>query len=120
VRTLLPWQLVRVDGPSMTPTLRPGDVLLVRHGATVRPGSVVLATFRSRPALAVVKRAVRPDGTGWWLSSDNSRAGSDSRDLGVADVHAVASWVFRKSGDGPLGRLRTVVPRRPAGDPGGL
>ena len=87
---LLPWQLVRVDGQSMTPTLRPGDRLLVRHGATVVEGSVVLARFRKRPELLVVKRAERAAGSGWLVASDNRAAGTDSRELGIADVMARA------------------------------
>ncbi|MFL6151563.1 MAG: S24 family peptidase, partial [Ornithinibacter sp.] len=57
------WQLplfaVLVQGPSMAPTLRSGDALLVRRSGRVRHGAVVVARFRSRPGLLVVKRAVR-------------------------------------------------------------
>ncbi len=35
-------QSVLVQGPSMLPTLRPGDCLLVHGGARVRPGDVVV------------------------------------------------------------------------------
>jgi phage repressor protein C with HTH and peptisase S24 domain len=87
-RSLLPWGRVEVSGPSMSPTLRHGDVLLVRHGARVRPGDVVLARFRTLPDRLVLKRVVRPDGDGWWLASDNPFAGGDSDTHGVADVLA--------------------------------
>ena len=43
------WQLVLVQGPSMVPTLRSGDALLVRLGAKVRSGDIVVARFRTRP-----------------------------------------------------------------------
>jgi signal peptidase I len=79
---------VVVSGPSMVPTLRPGDVLLVRHRAAVRPGDVVLARYRALPDRLVVKRAVRPEDGGWWLASDNAFAGGDSTTHGVADVLA--------------------------------
>ena len=82
-----------VSGPSMVPTLRHGDVLLVRHGAPVRPGDVVLARYRALPDRLVVKRAVRAQDDGWWLASDNSFAGGDSEAHGVADV--VASVTLR-------------------------
>jgi nickel-type superoxide dismutase maturation protease len=77
---------VLVQGPSMVPTLRHGDALLVRRGARIRPGDVVVARFRSRPELLVVKRAVRAQDGGWWLRGDNSLVTDDSRAYGVADV----------------------------------
>jgi signal peptidase I len=85
---LFPWQRVHVSGASMSPTLRPGDVVIVRHGARVRSGDVVLARFRTGPDHFVVKRAVRAQDGGWWLESDNSFAGGGSDRHGVADVLA--------------------------------
>jgi phage repressor protein C with HTH and peptisase S24 domain len=85
---VLPWQIVRVAGPSMVPTLYDGDVVVVRHGAPIRPGDVVLARFRSLPDRFVVKRVERSDGDGWALRSDNDAAAGDSRSHGVADVLA--------------------------------
>src|SRR4051795_7832886 len=87
-RALLPWQRVRVSGPSMVPALRHGDVVIVRHGAMIRPGDVVIASFRSLPGRLVIKRAVRPLDGGWWLASDNSVVAGDSEEHGVADVSA--------------------------------
>ncbi len=70
----------------MVPTLRDGDALLVRRGGRVRPGDVVVATFRSRPDLLVVKRAVRERAGGWEVRGDNDLVADDSRAYGVADV----------------------------------
>ncbi|HEY0165468.1 MAG TPA: S24 family peptidase [Jatrophihabitans sp.] len=113
MRALLPWQRVRVEGSSMTPTLLPGDWLLVRHGARVRPGALVLATFRSRADLVVLKRAVAEQDGGWLLTSDNARQGSDSRQYGVADVQAVGVRVWRLTGPLTPGgsRWRSAVRR---------
>lgn len=97
------WQRVRVSGPSMSPTLRDGDVAFARHGRPVRRGDVVLARFRSMPGRPVLKRAARPVGTGWWLTSDNRAAGGDSESHGVADVLAVVVLRWRPG---------TVLPRR--------
>ena len=84
------WQMplfaVLVNGPSMVPTLHSGDALLVRRGGPVRPGNVVVARFRTRPDLLVVKRAVREQGGGWWIEGDNRLVEDDSRRYGVADV----------------------------------
>jgi phage repressor protein C with HTH and peptisase S24 domain len=87
-QVLIPWQWVRVSGPSMVPTLRHGDVVIVRHGAAIREGDVVIATFRSMPGRLVVKRAVCAMEGGWWLSSDNLAVAGDSEVYGVADVQA--------------------------------
>jgi nickel-type superoxide dismutase maturation protease len=77
---------VLVQGPSMAPTLRSGDALLVRRGGRIRAGDVVVARFRSRPELLVVKRAVRAQDGGWWVQGDNDFVADDSRAYGVADV----------------------------------
>jgi phage repressor protein C with HTH and peptisase S24 domain len=100
---LLPWQVVRVAGPSMVPALRDGDRVVVRHGARVRPGDVVLARFASLPDRLVVKRAVRRVDGGWWLVSDNGSAGGDSSAYGPGEALARAVVVL------PAGRW---LPRR--------
>ena len=78
---------VLVRGPSMVPALRDGDCLLVLYGAAVRTGDVVVARYRSRPGLLVVKRAVAAQDGGWLLASDNPFAEGPG---GVADVEARA------------------------------
>jgi nickel-type superoxide dismutase maturation protease len=86
--------MVLVRGPSMAPTLRDGDALLVRRGGRpVRPGDIVVARFPTRPDLLVVKRAVRPHQGGWWVHSDNSFTSDDSRSYGTALI--VGRVVFR-------------------------
>ena len=73
----------------MLPTLREGDLLLVRHGVRARAGDLVVARFAD--GTLAVKRAgerrrTRTGGDGWWLVSDNPDEGVDSRHRGpVAD-----------------------------------
>ena len=86
MRWQLPLFAVLVSGPSMAPALRSGDALVVRRGGRVRAGDVVVARFRSRPELLVVKRAVRQLDGGWWVQGDNELVEDDSRAYGVADV----------------------------------
>ena len=100
---LFPWQVVRVAGPSMVPVLRDGDTVLVRHGAHIDPGAVVLARYRSMPSRLVLKRAVREQDGGWWLASDNAAAGGDSSVHGPADVDARVVLRIRR------GRIRRVA-----------
>lgn len=77
---------VAVSGPSMVPTLRDGDALVAYPVRRVRPGDVVIARFRSRPDLLVVKRAIRPYRDGWWIEGDNPLVTDDSRKYGEAVV----------------------------------
>jgi phage repressor protein C with HTH and peptisase S24 domain len=106
---LLPWQRVRVSGPSMVPTLRDGDTVLVRHGAAIRAGDLVLARFRTLPDRAVLKRAHHRFDGGWWLTSDNDYAGGDSEVHGVADVEARVVLVLHRAG---AAGARALLPRR--------
>jgi len=77
---------VGVSGQSMVPTLVDGDALVAYPVRRVRPGDVVIARFRSRPDLLVVKRAIRPYGDGWWIEGDNPLVADDSRKYGEAVV----------------------------------
>ena len=92
------WQLplfaVLVQGPSMAPTLRSGDALVVRRARRARPGAIVVARFRSRPDLLVVKRAVREQDGGWWIEGDNEFVTDDSRAYGVADVIGLVAFRY--------------------------
>ena len=80
----------------MHPTLRAGDRLLVRYGATVRPGALVVARFPDG-TLAVKRaegrRTTRTGQPAWWLVSDDPGVGVDSRHRGPVpeqDVVALA------------------------------
>ena len=83
------WVAARVTGPSMSPTVRHGDRLLVRRlrpGAPVAPGTVVLARFPARPDLLVVKRVHHAVEGGHWVLGDNPLVTDDSRAFGTAVV----------------------------------
>lgn len=102
-----PVQTVLVEGPSMAPTLLPGDCLLVRRTARVRPGDIVVARFPARPGLLVVKRAVRRHECGWWVQGDNPLVRDDSRRYGAAEV--LGRVVLRWWPPGSVGRLARLV-----------
>jgi len=85
-----PWRLAVVRGPSMSPTLCDGDVLLVRLRARPRPGAVVVVQWAQRPDQLSVKRAIGRHADGWWVLGDNPAASTDSRHLGPATSLAVA------------------------------
>ena len=81
-----PWFTALVRGPSMVPALRHDDRILVYRVWRARPGDIVVARFRSRPDLLVVKRVTRTEGDGYWLAGDNPFGSDDSATYGVADV----------------------------------
>ena len=76
----------------MSPTLRDGDVVVVRFGARVEAGDVVLVRWAQREGQLSVKRAARPAPGGWWVVGDNPFGSTDSRTLGPAEVLAVVRW----------------------------
>jgi phage repressor protein C with HTH and peptisase S24 domain len=106
-----PLSAVLVEGPSMLPALRPGDCLLVRPGARVRAGDLVVASFPTRPGLLVVKRAVRPVAAPllWWVEGDNPVVADDSRRYGPAEV--LARVVLRYWPPSGWGRARPATQR---------
>jgi hypothetical protein len=83
----------------MRPTLAPGDRLLVRYGARVRPGRIVLARFAdgTLSVKRVTGRRTTSAGVpGWWLTSDNPDAGIDSRHRGPVPEHDVLAVVVAR------------------------
>ena len=86
------WRRVLVRGPSMSPALTDGDVVLVSFRAAPVPGDVVLVRWPARPEQLSVKRAVRPVGGGWEVRGDNPFGSTDSRHLGPASVLGVVRW----------------------------
>jgi phage repressor protein C with HTH and peptisase S24 domain len=97
----------------MLPTLREGDLMLVRYGARVRPGDLVVARFAD--GTLTVKRAIEQRRTasgvtGWWLLSDNPDEGVDSRHRGPVAKDAVLAVVRLRVWPSPrMGR--TLSPR---------
>jgi phage repressor protein C with HTH and peptisase S24 domain len=83
------WRRVAVRGPSMSPTVRDGDVVLVRFGAAPTVRDVVLVRWSARPGQLSIKRVERPDGAGWWVLGDNPDGSTDSRHLGPAEIVGV-------------------------------
>ena len=102
------WQVRVVRGRSMQPTLRDGDRLLVRLGATPRTGDLVVVRLPGdRPE--AVKRAVHREDGGWWVERDNPAEGVDSWLVGAIPDADVRGVVRARLWPRPGG----VRPRRP-------
>ncbi|NSC23838.1 nickel-type superoxide dismutase maturation protease [Streptomyces albus subsp. chlorinus] len=83
--------LAEVYNPSMQPTLRPGDQLVVVYGAAVHPGDVVVLRHPFQHDLLIVKRAVERRSGGWWVCGDNPLVRNDSREFGVVPDELVVA-----------------------------
>jgi len=97
----------------MLPTLRAGDLLLVRYAGSVRPGALVLARFADGTLAvkrAAERRETRTGGPAWWLLSDNPARGVDSRHRGPVADEAVRGVVVARIWPRPrrLTRVGTV------------
>ena len=93
-RCLSTWGFAVVRGRSMQPTLHDGDLLLVRHGATPRAGTLVVV--RLPDGVLAVKRAIMRRDGGWWVERDNPAEGVDSWSVGaIPDQDVVARVLVR-------------------------
>jgi nickel-type superoxide dismutase maturation protease len=92
------WFPVRVEGPSMLPTLKPGDLLAVRPLRADEPRAGQLVVVR-RGEIEIVKRVSDTvDGYALgadeiWLTGDNPDASTDSRTAGPAARNDVVGVV---------------------------
>jgi nickel-type superoxide dismutase maturation protease len=101
---------VEVTGPSMLPTLRPGDRLLVleRCGPWRRPRPGDLVTFVDpRPGgRELVKRFARMTADNAELAGDNPDASTDSRVFGALPPTTLTGRaVYRYAPSSRVGRL---------------
>jgi nickel-type superoxide dismutase maturation protease len=99
--------LAEVYNPSMLPALRPGDHLVVKYGAPVGPGDVVVVRHPLQHNLLIVKRIAERRPTGWWVVGDNPDVRNDSREFGaVPDELVIArAWMRLRP---PRGLQRSV------------
>ena len=81
-----------VRGRSMTPTLLEGDRLLVRYGATPRPGRIAVVRFAD--GVVAVKRLDHQATDGWWVVRDNAFEGRDSWSGGAIAEDGVLAIVL--------------------------
>ena len=104
------WPLwrVAVAERSMEPALRPGDWLLIWRGTRpgrpprIRPGQVVVACHPLQRDLLLVKRAASREPGGWYLSSDNPRAGAvDSARFGLVRPDLIKGTLLLRYHRGP-------------------
>ena len=85
-----------VSGPSMLPTLRPGDRLLVARSRRLRPGDIVVVRDPRSLSNLVCKRVVAADPRHIVVRGDNAEASTDSRAFGPVPTEWVIGRVLRR------------------------
>ena len=119
---------VKVDGPSMAPTLTAGDRLVVLPGV-VTAGALVVARDPREPTRLLVKRATKVDRDGLVLRGDNPAASRYTEARMTAAAEALLEGLNEnavgqprlpplRSGPPAPGGRPTRVPLRPRGDRG--
>jgi nickel-type superoxide dismutase maturation protease len=100
------FERVEVSGPSMAPTLQPGDRLLLRRTRSVRPGDIVAASDPREPDRPVLKRVAEVSQEGVFLLGDNPEHSTDSRQFGPVPATSVrGKAVYRYAPSGRAGKL---------------
>jgi signal peptidase I len=94
---------IAVEGPSMAPTLRPGDFLIAFAGSPVAVGSLVVVEHPRRPGYEMVKRVLGEPGGRighqllgeelYWVTGDNRGESTDSRSFGPVGSRAIKGVV---------------------------
>ncbi|MGW7050731.1 nickel-type superoxide dismutase maturation protease [Streptomyces sp. NPDC054887] len=102
--------VAEVTGPSMVPTLRHRDQLLVHYGGRLRVGDVAVLRHPLQQDLLIVKRLVDRRDAGWWVLGDNPDAEVvDSRAFGVVPADMVLGRVRARYRPIRAGRQRSAV-----------
>jgi nickel-type superoxide dismutase maturation protease len=76
-------RLVKVEGDSMLPTLRSGDIVLVDPKAVATAGDIVVANHPFKKSVKLIKRVESVETNGRMvLTGDNPEGSTDSRTYG--------------------------------------
>lgn len=77
--------VAKVEGSSMMPQLKAGDLIFLLKTQKLKVGQIVIAKRPDRQNLLVIKRVKAITKNGYWLEGDNSLESDDSRIFGEVD-----------------------------------
>jgi signal peptidase I len=114
---------VAVEGESMSPTLRPGDLLMATRSGRIDRGALLVVEHPDRPGYEMVKRLAGVPGDSvagrwlgpdeFWMLGDNPPASTDSRSLGTFDRSAIRGVIlFRYWPPDRMGPVASSSPTR--------
>ena len=84
-------QRFEISGMSMSPTLQPGDRVLVRTGGKICAGDCIVFV---KAGLKMIKRAVQKIGTRWHVRGDNLNESTDSLEYGEIEERSIVGRVI--------------------------
>jgi nickel-type superoxide dismutase maturation protease len=77
-------EIYRIEGDSMHPSLKEGDLVLINPHATLDVGDIVVARHPFKRNVNIIKRLAKIlDGERYILLSDNAEDSADSRQFGA-------------------------------------
>ena len=82
-----------VEGESMVPTLKNGDIVLVDPQANFSIGDVVLAKHPYKSSVMILKRIADKDNRTLSLAGDNPAESTDSRTFGAVSIESIIGKV---------------------------
>jgi len=86
--------LRQVEGDSMAPALKAGQLVVGRQTRDLKPGDVVIVSHNGQEK---IKRIEKQQGDLIYLLGDNASASTDSRDFGwLSAKHIIAKVVWPK------------------------
>ena len=88
--------VARVQGDSMAPAYKSGDLVLIRRTRKVKRNNVVIAHRPDREELLIIKRVITITNNGYWLQGVNSEFSDDSRLFGEVPRDLVKGIVLFK------------------------
>lgn len=90
------FMVAKVEGSSMQPQLKAGDLILLRKTQKLKVGQVAIARRPDRPNLLVIKRVKAVTKNGYWLEGDNQSESDDSRIFGEVEKNLILGrFIFR-------------------------
>ena len=88
--------VAKVEGSSMMPQLKAGDLIFLLKTQKLKVGQIAIAKRPDRQNLLVIKRVKAVTKNGYWLEGDNSSESDDSRIFGEVDKGLVlGKLIFR-------------------------
>ncbi len=86
--------MARIQGDSMAPKFRSGDLVLIKSAKQAKRNQVVIAQRPDREELLIIKRVITITNQGYWLQGDNTEFSDDSRLFGEVSKDSIKGVVL--------------------------